>query len=786
MDFRPPPVQCTLISQAATWDPLHHLSQAKEKRWAESSRSEFPDYKLPEDDERTKFEARQYNRKDDPTNRMYTEPVAFAAPSAPFRPTATFKSTEEIDIELATIEASKLMSKLPSVPKSITSICPLEEILGTDNDGYKVGAANSLVADKESCAKAEVCQASESLASLTTVDVANAIVSIAPIFYEYHQMFVDHQCDGNVLARMTEGNIETMVALFSSWGMSNSIHRLRIAQAFAEWRTNPPKTVAPRETHPIKVFNAAETYGITLQKAGVLASEIPTSSKVTSLNIDQHFSHFKRLSLVPLKKTPLKDSTSAAKLTSEAFNVADAFPSNKNNDQLHDLSVKYRIPRDKLSMKTSLVPEKETVSQSDCIANRLSSSQIASDLDNTAAKIRHFIDTPVASDEHTLQVDDALLMGFDSKQQSGAQAVLKSKKLQVTSFDTSPNVYSRPMLPASRYSEALSQVPISVKYGVSKLHSVDEQNGAKEELKLSMDANVTHEVEMSPESDIQKFPVEESEMKLRHFPHAVDLPNVIGQRAKSDLSPKKARQNSPNYGPILSRVLAPKLKAEGPSSSQRPSSATHRVIWIDETEREENQIDEAFENDTTCEATQVLEAMKVKTPLTIYLNAADKNFRPTKSKYNAGLQLVPLRQGTDSDGLNSKFESKQRSAGLRFGERTAGASTTGVSASGVQFNPVSALFRSKRWKSCSNYHLFTSKLKASKDLQRFARSAATPHFKKDFSDEKSILRCIESSKLFALHFVVAAKYDDLGDLQPQIFVEEGASTDTFFWTGLTE
>jgi hypothetical protein len=229
-------------------------------------------------------------------------------------------------------------------------------------------------------------------------------------------------------------------------------------------------------------------------------------------------------------------------------------------------------------------------------------------------------------------------------------------------------------------------------------------------------------------------------------------------------------------------VLAPKLKA-GPSSCQRPSSATHRVVWIDETEREENQMDDAFENDTTCEATQVLEAMKVKTPLTIYLNAADKNFRPSKSKYNAGLQLVPLRQGTDSDGLNTKFESKQRSAGLRFGERTAGASTTGVSASGVQFNPVSALFRSKRWKSCSNYHLFTSKLKASKDLQRFARSASTPHFKKDFSDEKSILRCIESSKLFALHFVVAAKYDDLGD---QIFVEEDASTDTFFWTGLTE
>jgi hypothetical protein len=173
-----------------------------------------------------------------------------------------------------------------------------------------------------------------------------------------------------------------------------------------------------------------------------------------------------------------------------------------------------------------------------------------------------------------------------------------------------------------------------------------------------------------------------------------------------------------------------------------------------------------------------------KTPLTIYLNAADKNFRPSKTKYNAGLQLLPLRQATNSSEGN--FDSKQRSAGLRFGERVAGVSATGISASGVQFNPVSALFRSKRWKTCSNYPLFTSKLKASKDLQRFARLATTPRFRIDFNDERSMTACIESLKLFALHFALVSKYDDLGQLQTEPFAREQDSIEGFFWTGLAD
>ena len=178
----------------------------------------------------------------------------------------------------------------------------------------------------------------------------------------------------------------------------------------------------------------------------------------------------------------------------------------------------------------------------------------------------------------------------------------------------------------------------------------------------------------------------------------------------------------------------------------------------------------------------MLETKNYKSPLSVYLNVADKNFRPTKSKYNAGLQLVPLRQA--SDDQDAKFDSKQRSVGLRFGERTTTASASGVSASGVQFNPVSALFRSKRWKACSNYPLFTSKLKASKDLQRFARSATTLHFKIDFSDETSMMRCIESSATFALHFGLPLTYDDFGDLQLlQPVEEEPLNESFFFWTG---
>jgi hypothetical protein len=142
---------------------------------------------------------------------------------------------------------------------------------------------------------------------------------------------------------------------------------------------------------------------------------------------------------------------------------------------------------------------------------------------------------------------------------------------------------------------------------------------------------------------------------------------------------------------------------------------------------------------------------------------------------------MPLRQATDN--LESKFDSKQRSVGLRFGERTTSASATGVSATGVQFNPVSALFRSKRWKSCSNYHLFTSKLQGSKILQRFARCAITPKYKIDFTDEKSMVRCFECSQLFAVYYAVQLKYDDFGDLQP---CEEDHETVGFFWTGLAD
>jgi hypothetical protein len=95
------------------------------------------------------------------------------------------------------------------------------------------------------------------------------------------------------------------------------------------------------------------------------------------------------------------------------------------------------------------------------------------------------------------------------------------------------------------------------------------------------------------------------------------------------------------------------------------------------------------------------------------------------------------------------------------------------------FNPVSALFRSKRWKTCSNYPLLTSKLKASKDLQRFARLATTPRFKIDFNDERSMTACIESLELFA-HFALVSKHDDLGQLQPAPFAREQDSTEGFF------
>lgn len=779
MDFRPPPLPSTPISEAASWNPLQHLSQSTEKRWAESCRPEFPEFTLPEDDERTKFEAKQYNRKDDPTNRMYTAPVSFSAPAAPFRKTVAIKSSEEIDIELATMEASKLMSKLPSIPKTLTSICPLEEILGTDDDGYKVGIASSLAAGKDSGSSAIICAAPESLILLTTIEVANAMVAIAPIFSEYYQVFVEHQCDGKLVAQITETSIDMILELLSSWGISSSIHRLRIAQVFNEWRTNPPKIVIPRESRQAKAFTASETYSITQQKASVLASEISFAAKATSLNIDQNFSHFKKLSLVPLTKAPSKSTTSVAISTKETSSMTSCLLQNESTRQSHDLSVKYRIPRDKILVNASLVPEKD-VSESECIANRLSSSQTASDFEKTAATIRHFIESPLDSVfEPILQKDDSQLI--DSKRTSGPQIVPKSNKLQLPSYDTSPNVYSRPNLPASRYIDASGQQSALVKLSAPNINAV----GATEEFNSSRCGIGLDKSGDDTESNVANIIVQHSNEEPEEVSHAMTLPKMTRTSVKSHLSPKKARQNSPNTGQTLNRVLTPKIKADGQSSFQRPSSATHHIVWIDENEKVDDQMDTSCEKEIIPdETTRVLEAMTLKTPLTIYLNAADKNFRPTKSKYNAGLQLMPLRQATE--GPDSKFDSKQRSAGLRFRERTTSASVSGVSASGVQFNPVSALFRSKRWKACSNYHLFTSKLKASKDLQRFARTATTPHFKIDFIDENSIIRCIESSKLFALHFVKAAKYDELGELQPQSLAEEDISTVSFFWTGLTE
>jgi hypothetical protein len=320
---------------------------------------------------------------------------------------------------------------------------------------------------------------------------------------------------------------------------------------------------------------------------------------------------------------------------------------------------------------------------------------------------------------------------------------------------------------------------VAVKHVSSSTNAI----GPIEELTTLIHGSDLDKVKESSESNMAKVDMLDSNLEAKSV-SSINTSPKTGKCTKPDLSPKKARQISPKLGHISNRVLVPKIKAEAPTSFQRPTSATHHVVWIDENEEEEDQMDASFETETCSnEATRAIQTMTVKTPLTIYLNAADKNFRPTKSKYNAGLQLIPLRQTTE--GPASKFDSKQRSAGLRFRERTASASVTGLSASGVQFNPVSALFRSKRWKSCSNYHLFTTKLKASKDLQRFARSATTPRFKIAFNDENSIIRCIVSSRMFALHFVIAAKYDDLGELQPQSYPEE-ASTDTFFWTGLSE
>lgn len=786
MDFRPPPVSSTPIPGPSTWNPLQHLSQTSEKRWAELSRPEFPDYARPEDDERTKFEAKNYDRKGDPTNRMYTAPASFCAPSAPFRRTVTFKSSAEIDNDLALVEASMMMSKLPALPKNVASICPLEEILGTDGDGYVVGLVNASTSKSVTDANAvdeTYCAASENLLSLTSVDVANAIVAIAPIFSEYYQTFVRHNCDGNMIAHMTEGSVDAIVAKLSSWEIMSSIHRTRIAQCFSDWRANPPKPAAARKSHHIKVLPETDTYSVTMKKAGALASEIPDTVKATSLKIDQHFSHFKKLNLMPLKITSGVFGASSISSIMEKSNVLKRGSENgardpEQSDLPSDLSVKYQIPRDKLQAKNFVVGEKD-VSESEVLANRLTSSQISSDFEKTSATIRHFIESPLFCDELGTQVGTVHQIESDPNKAS-SQPISKLKTPQAVLYDASPNVYSRPMLPVSRYTDTSGVNLVSLQ-NISTL--------GKREAAHELASSWALAAENTIEPNVVQVPVIESTVQASHVSQSFDSRKMQQPNLKHDLSPQKTLQNFPITGEVLARVLTPKSKTEGRFCLDRPSSATHRVAWVDEAEKEENHMQASLEEAGNAgaekvEADRVLEAMRCKTPLTIYLNAADKNFRPSKSKYNAGLQLLPLGQPTS--GLDGKFDSKQRSVGLRFGERAANVSATGVSASGVQFNPVSALFRSKRWKTCSNYPLFTSQLKASKDLQRFARLATTPHFMVDFRDERSMTRCIESSKLFALHFVLASKYDDFGQQQFEPAVEEHDSGAGFFWTGLAE
>lgn len=776
----------TPIPGASTWNPLQHLSQTSEKRWAELSRPEFPDYTRPADDERTKFESKNYDRKDDPTNRMYTAPASFCAPSAPFRRTVTFKSSTEIDNDLALVEASMMMSKLPALPKNVASICPLEEIIGTDGDGYVVGLVNASTSKRVTDANVvdeTYCAASENLLSLTSVDVANAIAAIAPIFGEYYQTFVRHHCDGNMIAHMTEGGVDAIVATLSSWEIMSSIHRTRIAQIFNEWRANPPKPAAARKSHHIKVLPEADTYSMTMKKAGTLASEIPDTVKATSLKIDQHFSHFKKLNLMPLKITSGLFGASSITNIMEKSNVFKRGSENGASDPVQsdlptDLSVKYPIPRDKLLAKIFVVGEKD-VSESEVLANRLTSSQVSSDFEKTSATIRHFIESPLFCDELGTQVGTVHQIDSDSIKAS-SQPTSKLKTPQVVSYDASPNIYSRPSLPVSRYTDTSDVNLVSLK----NVLTLGKREAANEHASIW-----SVEAENTTEPNIVQVPVDESTLQASHLSQSFDSRKMQQKNSKHDLSPEKTLQNFPTTGEVIARVLTPKSKTEGRFHLDRPSSATHRVAWVDEADKEENQMQASLEDAGSpgaekIEADRVLEAMRCKTPLTIYLNAADKNFRPTKSKYNAGLQLLPLRQPTD--GPDGKFDSKQRSVGLRFGERAANVSATGVSASGVQFNPVSALFRSKRWKVCSNYPLFTSQLKASKDLQRFARLAITPHFQVDFRDERSMTRCIESSKLFALHFVLASKYDDFGQQQFEPAVEEHDSVAGFFWTGLAE
>ena len=770
---------------------MHHLSQSSDKRWAELSEPEFPNYTPPEDDERTKYQAKQYNRKDDPTNRMYTAPASFSAPSVPFRKTVTFsKSSEEIDAELMLMEASKLVSKLPVLSKSHNSVCPLEEIVGTEDNGYKVGVVNessSIKSESERLAAAEgVHPASENLVSLTSADVAHAIAAIAPIFSEYYQIFVEHQCDGNKIAQMTDAGIDTIVASLSNWGVTSSFHRIRIADVFYEWRTNPPKALPPQD-HKIKTLSAAGEYDGALKKSGVLTSEIPEAVKATSIKIDQQYSHFKKLSLAPLKTAPSRARAGALNVPKSGSNNVELISMQFKDVAEHsgNLLAKYPIPLDSLSVKTSAVEEKH-VSEPEVIANRLTSLSVGSDFENTAAKIRHLIETPVVPEKLALHGLESRQPCDSGSKNASSQVPLKNNQLHALPYDASPNVYSRPNLPSSRYTDASSQDVMAIRYGLQAV------NTASEESTRPMSPTVLSELVGAARSEIVETTVDQSSLHSRHLSHVTVSRSMSGNSANRDLSPKKARQNSPKTGELSSRVLIPKSKSpvplgqtEGQLMLERPSSAIHRVKWIEEAEKVDLQTDGALEQAEEAIETETMpEAMKYKSPLSIYLNVADKNFRPTKSKYNAGLQLLPLKQASEDQDV--KFDSKQRSAVLRFGERTTTASANGVSASGVQFNPVSALFRSKRWKACSNYPVFTSKLKASKDLQRFARSATTPHFKTNFSDEQSMIRCIESNKTFAVHFGLPLTYDDFGDLQLLQPAEEAPLQENFFWTGQTD
>jgi hypothetical protein len=521
-------------------------------------------------------------------------------------------------------------------------------------------------------------------------------------------------------------------------------------------------------------LNSQDTYGVTLKKASALASEIPDGAKFTSLNIDQQYSQFKKLHLLPLKKKSGKTQALTHDiLHEEKSDLNKETTASMASADCNDLLAKYKIPYKILSVKNCDVQEK-LVPESEVVANRLSSSYNAPDFEKTAAAIKYFIDSPLHFDDPGAPPGNAPVLESVTAL-TGTQAPMKSKITvqKSASYDASPNVYSRPILPASRYAESTAKDVLAQKCAISYAEDAHEE--------VRIPSNIENPVEnisepATTESDAPSMLVSHHEGSSKSYK------NII----IDNLSPKKARQSSPNAEDIVGRALTAKSKSPSRLSFERPSSAT-RVVWIDEAEMKKEFVEsgiatfDADELETRLEQ----EPIKYKSPLSIYLNVADKNFRPAKSKYNTGLQLLPLRHGPDAS--DSKFDSKQRSVGLRFGERISGASVTGASAAGVQFNPVSALFRSKRWKSCSNYPLFTNKLKASKDLQRFARMIAIPQFNIQFKDEVSLIRCIESSKSFARHFSsISTKYDEFGELQSQPIFEHDSEKQDFFWTGLAE